>query len=128
MKKVILNQISKAVTGGNNYFYLPLFLKGEGNEAYYETSVDLSKLFEVDSNGVPVIKEICVYDEDSSQNVYLSYSGGSKGDYNYINHSDDNQKLSHNGINLLYNDIAVRFVEQKTNETNGTGSPKDGEK
>lgn len=114
MKKVILNQISKAVAGGSNYFYLPLHVV-QGKDSYYETSADLSKLFELDSNNVPVIKEICVYNDDNLQIVYLSYCGG-KGNCNYSNNdSKSRHKLFHNGNSVLFDDIDV--VKTNTDET-----------
>lgn len=92
MKKVILNQISKAVAGGSNYFYLPLHLVEDGRDSHYETTVDLSKLFELDSNGVPVVKEICVYNADNLKNLYLSYNGNKKTAHEYYT---NNPKISH---------------------------------
>lgn len=107
MKKVILNQISKAVAGGSNYFYLPLHLVKD-KDNYYETTADLSKLFEVDSNNVPVIKEICVYDDDTTENVYLSFVEFNKS-YTYYAYAGNNKTyiLNHDGKNVTYNGISV---------------------
>lgn len=127
MKKVILNQISKAVAGGSNYFYLPLHLSDDkASDSHYETTADLSKLFELDSNGVPVVKEINVYDEDNNENVYLSYSGDNKDVHEYYtNNSKSDHMLSHDGNGVWFDGIEV--VKKNTDETDDS-SPKDGGK
>jgi len=104
MKKVILNQISKALDGGNNYFYLPVHLVESKTSNYYGTTADLSKLFELDSNNVPVVKEIVVYDNDTDSNINFLYSTTKHYDH-YYTHDDNKLTIKDivqiNGISVI---------------------------
>lgn len=126
MKKVILNQISKAVAGGSNYFYLPLHFVDDGKDSHYETTADISKLFELDSNKVPVVKEVCVYDKNHTTNVYLSYSGWYSNEHCYISSNGKNtHALSLYGNYVVYDQSYV--VKLSTDEDDNS-SPNDGGK
>ena len=127
MKKVILNQINKAVAGGSNYFYLPLHLvedKVEGD--HYETTADISKLFELDSNKVPVVKEVVVYREDAGDYVNLLYTGNKGKNYSYDSKLDVKLEIEI-GNSVTFDNTPV-VVESNTDETDEDGSPKDGGK